>query len=163
MEEVVYRRYSRMIAEEQSLPQVVIIDGGKGQLGSAMQSIEKLGLQNSIQLIGIAKRLEELYFPGDPTPLHLDKKSETLKVIQQMRDEAHRFGITHHRKRREKGTIKTSLSEIEGIGPATAQALLKKFKSVKNIRQASIGELEDCVGKAKAQLILRHFSPEADA
>ena len=163
MEEVVYRRYSRMIAEEQSLPQVVIIDGGKGQLGSAMQSIEKLGLQNSIQLIGIAKRLEELYFPGDPTPLHLDKKSETLKVIQQMRDEAHRFGITHHRKRREKGTIKTSLSEIEGIGPATAQALLKKFKSVKNIRQASIGELEACVGKAKAQLILRHFSPEAEA
>ncbi|MBL7905922.1 MAG: excinuclease ABC subunit UvrC [Bacteroidales bacterium] len=163
MEEVVYRRYSRMIAEEQSLPQVVIIDGGKGQLGSAMQSIEKLGLQNSIQLIGIAKRLEELYFPGDPTPLHLDKKSETLKVIQQMRDEAHRFGITHHRKRREKGTIKTSLSEIEGIGPATAQALLKKFKSVKNIRQASIGELENCVGKAKAQLILRHFSPEAEA
>jgi len=163
MEEVVYRRYSRMIAEEQSLPQVVIIDGGKGQLGSAMQSIEKLGLQNSIQLIGIAKRLEELYFPGDPTPLHLDKKSETLKVIQQMRDEAHRFGITHHRKRREKGTIKTSLSEIEGIGPATSQALLKKFKSVKNIRQASIGELENCVGKAKAQLILRHFSPEAEA
>ena len=161
MEEVVYRRYSRMLAEEQSLPQVVIIDGGKGQLGSAMQSIEKLGLQNRIQLIGIAKRLEELYFPGDPTPLHLDKKSETLKVIQQMRDEAHRFGITHHRKRREKGTIKTSLSEIEGIGPATAQTLLKKFKSVKNIRLASAEELEASIGKAKAQLILRHFRPDA--
>lgn len=163
MEEVVYRRYSRMLAEGQSLPQLVIVDGGKGQLSSAMTSIEKLKLQDKIQLIGIAKRLEELYFPGDPTPLHLDKKSETLKVIQQMRDEAHRFGITHHRKLREKGTIKTSLSEIEGIGPATAQALLRKFKSVKNIKLTPLHELEAEVGKAKANLVFKHFHPDKNA
>lgn len=163
MEEVVYRRYSRMLAEGQSLPQLVIVDGGKGQLSSAMTSIEKLKLQHKIQLIGIAKRLEELYFPGDPTPLHLDKKSETLKVIQQMRDEAHRFGITHHRKLREKGTIKTSLSEIEGIGPATAQALLRKFKSVKNIKLTPLHELEAEVGKAKANLVFKHFHPDKNA
>jgi len=158
MEEVVYRRYSRMIEEGQPLPQLVIVDGGKGQLSSAMISIEKLGLQHKLQLIGIAKRLEELYFPGDPTPLHLDKKSETLRVIQQMRDEAHRFGITHHRKRREKGTIKTSLSEIEGIGPATSQLLLQKFKSVKNIKQASLEELEAAVGKSRAMVVFSHFN-----
>jgi len=163
MEEVVFRRYSRMLAEGQSLPQLVIVDGGKGQLSSAMISIEKLKLQDKIQLIGIAKRLEELYFPGDPTPLHLDKKSETLKVIQQMRDEAHRFGITHHRKLREKGTIKTSLSEIEGIGPATAQALLRKFKSVKNIKLTPLHELEAEVGKAKANLVFKHFHPDKNA
>lgn len=163
MEEVVYRRYNRMLAEGQSLPQLVIVDGGKGQLSSAMTSIEKLKLQDKIQLIGIAKRLEELYFPGDPTPLHLDKKSETLKVIQQMRDEAHRFGITHHRKLREKGTIKTSLSEIEGIGPATAQALLRKFKSVKNIKLTPLHELEAEVGKAKANLVFKHFHPDKNA
>ncbi|MFH1120824.1 MAG: excinuclease ABC subunit UvrC [Bacteroidota bacterium] len=160
MEEVVYRRYSRLLEEGQELPQLVIIDGGKGQLSSAMNSIEKLGLQERIRLVGIAKRLEELYFPGDPLPLHLDKKSETLKVIQQMRDEAHRFGITHHRKRREKGTIKTSLSDIEGIGPANSQALLRKFKSVKNIRQASFEELESAIGKSKAALVFGHFHPE---
>ncbi|KAF0199428.1 MAG: excinuclease ABC subunit C [Bacteroidetes bacterium] len=160
MEEVVYRRYSRLLEEGQELPQLVIIDGGKGQLSSAMNSIEKLGLKDRIQLIGIAKRLEELYFPGDSLPLHLDKKSETLKVIQQMRDEAHRFGITHHRKRREKGTIKTSLSDIEGIGPANSQALLRKFKSVKNIRQASFEELESAIGKSKAAIVFGHFHPE---
>ncbi|MBK6344643.1 MAG: excinuclease ABC subunit UvrC [Bacteroidales bacterium] len=160
MEEVVYRRYSRLLEEGQELPQLVIIDGGKGQLSSAMNSIDKLGLRERIQLVGIAKRLEELYFPGDPLPLHLDKKSETLKVIQQMRDEAHRFGITHHRKRREKGTIKTSLSDIEGIGPANSQALLRKFKSVKNIRQASFEELESAIGKSKAALVFGHFHPE---
>jgi len=158
MEEVVYRRYSRMIEEGQPLPQLVIVDGGKGQLSSAMISIEKLGLQHKLQLIGIAKRLEELYFPGDPTPLHLDKKSETLRIIQQMRDEAHRFGITHHRKRREKGTIKTSLSEIEGIGPATSQLLLQKFKSVKNIKLASLEELEAAIGKSRAMVVFGHFN-----
>lgn len=157
MEEVVYRRYSRLLNEEGDLPQVVIIDGGKGQLHSAYNSIEKLELQHKIQLIGIAKRLEELYFPGDALPLHLDKKSETLKVIQHMRDEAHRFGITHHRKKREKGTIKTSLVEIEGIGPASAQALLRKFKSVKRISEASSEELQQVIGKAKTALIVAHF------
>ncbi|NTW26630.1 MAG: excinuclease ABC subunit C, partial [Lentimicrobium sp.] len=158
MEEVVYRRYSRMIEEGQPLPQLVIVDGGKGQLSSAMISIEKLGLQHKLQLIGIAKRLEELYFPGDPTPLHLDKKSETLRVIQQMRDEAHRFGITHHRKLREKGTIKTSLSEIEGIGPATSQLLLRKFKSVKNIKLASLEDLEVVLGKSRASVVFNYFN-----
>jgi len=160
MEEVVYRRYSRMLEEGTPLPQVVLIDGGKGQLSSAMTSVEKLGLQGKMQLIGIAKRLEELYFPGDPLPLHLDKKSETLKVIQQMRDEAHRFGITHHRKRREKGTIKTSLSDINGIGPATAQALLRKFRSVKNIKAASAEELEAVIGKSKSAIVLAFFNPK---
>jgi excinuclease ABC subunit C len=161
MEEVVYRRYSRMLEEGQELPQLVVVDGGKGQLSSAMISIDKLGLRNKIQLIGIAKKLEELYFPGDPLPLHLDKKSETLKVIQQMRDEAHRFGITHHRKRREKGTIKTALSEIEGIGPSTAQALLRKFKSVKNIKSATMEELVVAIGNARAGIVYHYYHPEA--
>jgi len=162
MEEVVYRRYSRLLEEGSSLPQVVIIDGGKGQLSSAMTSIQKLGLQDKIQLIGIAKKLEELYFPGDPLPLHLDKKSETLKVIQQMRDEAHRFGITHHRKRREKGTIKTSLSDIGGIGSATAQTLLRKFKSVKNIRSATLDELKAAIGNNRAEIVYAHFAEEKE-
>lgn len=162
MEEVVYRRYHRLIEEDADLPQVVIIDGGKGQLSSAMSSIEKLGLQNKIQLIGIAKKLEELYFPGDSLPLHLDKKSETLRIIQQMRDEAHRFGITHHRKKREKGTIKTTLSEIEGIGFATSQTLLRKFKSVKNIRLAGLEELSAVIGKSKANIVYNYFRQESD-
>lgn len=160
MEEVIYRRYHRMLEEEKELPQLVVIDGGKGQLSSAMTSIEKLGLQNRMQVIGIAKRLEELYFPGDPMPLHLDKKSETLRVIQQMRDEAHRFGITHHRKRREKGTIKTALSDIDGIGPATAASLLKSLKSVKKIKEAKMEELEAVVGKSKAQLVFKYYHKE---
>jgi len=155
MEEVVFRRYSRLTEEGGSLPQVVIIDGGKGQLSSAMLSIQKLGLQDKIQLIGIAKKLEELYFPGDPLPLHLDKKSETLKVIQQMRDEAHRFGITHHRKRREKGIIKTSLTGIPGIGEATAAALLRKFKSVKAISGVPLEELQELTRKSES----RHCIP----
>jgi excinuclease ABC subunit C len=160
MEEVLYRRYHRLLEEEKELPQLVIIDGGKGQLSSAMSSILKLGLENRIQLVGIAKRLEELYFPGDPMPLHLDKKSETLKVIQQMRDEAHRFGITHHRKRREKGTIKTSLNEIEGIGPATAELLLRSLKSVKRIKEAKLEELVSVVGKSRAQIVHNHYHPQ---
>lgn len=160
MEEVIYRRYHRMLEEEKELPQLVVVDGGKGQLSSAMSSIEKLGLQNRIQLIGIAKRLEELYFPGDPMPLHLDKKSETLRIIQQMRDEAHRFGITHHRKRREKGTIKTALHSIEGIGPATAELLLKNLKSVKKVKEASLEELTNVVGKSRALLVYNHFHPQ---
>lgn len=161
MEEVIHRRYRRLIDEGCDLPQLVIIDGGKGQLSSAMLSIEKLGLQDKIQLIGIAKRLEELYFPGDPLPLYLDKKSETLRVIQQMRDEAHRFGITHHRKRREKGTIKTALNDIEGIGPATAQILLSHFKSVKKIRESNIEELEAVIGKSRAKLVFDHYRKES--
>lgn len=157
MEEVIYRRYKRVLEENLPMPQLIVIDGGKGQLSSAMASLEKLGLRGKIDVIGIAKRLEEIYYPGDSLPLYIDKKSETLRVIQQLRDEAHRFGITHHRARREKGTIRTQLTGIEGIGDATAQALLRKFKSVKNIQKASLQELQAAVGKAKGIVVHSHF------
>ncbi len=158
MEEIIYRRYSRLLEEDAPLPQLIIIDGGKGQLSAAMNSIEKLGLKGAITVIGIAKRLEELYFPGDSVPLYLDKTSETLKIIQQARDEAHRFGITHYRGKHRKSLISTELSEIKGIGPATAKTLLKKFKSVKRIKEAPIDELTALVGPAKAKIISDYFS-----
>ncbi len=158
MEEVVYRRYKRILDEEKELPKLIVIDGGKGQLSSAMSSLKKLGLQDKIPMIGIAKRLEEIYFPEDPIPLYIDKKSETLKLIQQLRDEAHRFGITHHRQKRQKETIKTTLTDIEGIGYNTAQKLLWKFKSVINIKKASEAELQAVVGKQKTKLLKDHFS-----
>ncbi len=161
MEEVIYRRYKRVLDENSPLPQLIVIDGGKGQLSSAMTSLEKLGLRGKVAVIGIAKRLEEIYYPGDSVPLYIDKKSETLKVIQQLRDEAHRFGITHHRQRREKGTIKTQLTGIDGIGDTTAQALLRKFKSVKNIQKASLEELQAVVGKSKAQMVTEYFHKSA--
>ena len=161
MEEIILRRYSRLLKEDEELPQLIVVDGGKGQLSSAVKSLKSLGLYGKITIIGIAKRLEELYFPGDPLPLYLDKTSETLKIIQQLRDEAHRFGITHHRKRREKGTIKSQLTSIDGVGFSTAQALLRKFKSVKKVKAATIGQLADVVGKAKAGIVFRHFHPEA--
>jgi len=157
MEEVIYRRYRRILDEEKPLPQLIVIDGGKGQLSSAMTSLTRLGLNGRIDVIGIAKKLEEIYKPGDPIPLYIDKKSESLRIIQQIRDEAHRFGITHHRKRREKGTIKTQLTDIEGIGFSTAQSLLWKFKSVKKISSASLEELQAVVGKAKAGIVYGHF------
>jgi len=160
MEEVIYRRYRRVLEENLPMPQLIVIDGGKGQLSSAMGSLEKLGLRGKIDVIGIAKKLEEIYYPGDSVPLYIDKKSETLKVIQQIRDEAHRFGITHHRQRREKGTIKTQLTGIEGIGDTTAQALLRKFKSVKNIRSASLEEIQAVAGKSKGQIVFDHFFKE---
>lgn len=150
MEEIIHRRYSRLLEEQKPLPQLIVIDGGKGQLSAALKSIDLLGLRGKITIIGIAKKLEEIYYPGDTLPMYLDKKSESLRIIQHLRDEAHRFGITHHRKRREKGTIKTQLTEIKGVGEATADLLLKKFKSVKRIREASIEDLEEVVGKAKA-------------
>ena len=158
MEEVILRRYSRVLEENQPLPQLIVIDGGKGQLSSAMNSLNKLGLGGKVDVIGIAKRLEEIYYPGDPLPLYIDKKSETLRIIQQIRDEAHRFGITHHRSRREKGTIKTELTSIEGIGDNTAQTLLRKFKSVKNIRKASLQEIQAAVGLAKGKLVFDYFT-----
>lgn len=157
MEEVIFRRYRRMLDEAQELPQLIVIDGGKGQLSSAMISLDKLGLHGKIAVIGIAKRLEEIYYPGDTAPLYIDKKSETLRIIQQLRDEVHRFGITHHRKRREKGTIKTELSEIKGIGETTAQALLIHFKSVKRIKEATAEELEAVIGKSRAEKVITHF------
>lgn len=157
MEEVIYRRYHRLLEEEKDLPQLIVVDGGKGQLSSALKSLEALGLRGKISIIGIAKKLEEIYYPDDSIPMYLDKKSETLKIIQQMRDEAHRFGITHHRSKRDKGTIKTVLTEIEGIGYTTAQALLRKFKSVKNIEKASEEDLQKIVGKAKTTILKAYF------
>ena len=160
MEEAVYRRYKRMLEEDESLPQLIVIDGGKGQLSSAVSSLKKLGIEHKVTVIGIAKRLEELYYPGDSYPLHLDKKSETLKVIQQLRDEAHRFGITFHRKKRDQGTLKTELEDIPGIGKATADKLLRQFKSVKKIREATEAELEKVLNKAQVKTLLTHFSPK---
>ncbi len=160
MEEVILRRYERVLNENISLPQLIVIDGGKGQLGAAMNSLQKLDLVGKIEVIGIAKRLEEIYKPGDPLPLYIDKKSESLKIIQQLRDEAHRFGITHHRNHRSKGTIKTVLTEIEGIGEATAVALLRKFRSVKNIESSSIEDLAAVTGKAKAEIVWNYFHSE---
>ena len=158
MEEIIYRRYKRVLEEEKPLPQLIVIDGGKGQLSAALNSLEKLGLRGSIVIIGIAKRLEEIYYPDDQVPMYLDKKSETLRIIQHLRDEAHRFGITHHRKRREKGTIKTALTGIEGIGEATSQLLLQKFKSVKNIQKATFEDLQEVVGKAKGKVVFEYYT-----
>ncbi|MCB0479790.1 MAG: excinuclease ABC subunit UvrC [Flavobacteriales bacterium] len=149
MKEVVYRRYKRLLEENESLPQLIIIDGGKGQLSSAVESLQELNLLGSITVIGIAKKLEEIYFPGDSYPLYIDKRSESLKLIQQLRNEAHRFGITHHRNRRSKGSIKSGLSEIPGIGEKTVESLLKKFKSVKRIKDASDEELATILNKTQ--------------
>jgi len=154
MEEVVYRRYKRLQDEAQDLPQLIVIDGGKGQLSSARKSLEKLNLHHTIAIIGIAKRLEEIYFPNDSIPLYLDKRSESLKVIQQLRNEAHRFGINHHRNRRSKSSLGTSLDGIEGIGPKTIQTLISHFGSVKRVFEANENELIKLVGQSKAQLIL---------
>ncbi len=158
MEEIIHRRYSRLLEEGKELPQLIIIDGGKGQLSAAMNSITKLRLRGEITVIGIAKRLEEIYFPGDSIPLYLDKTSESLKIIQQARDEAHRFGITHYRKKHQKSLVSTELSDIKGIGPATAKALLKEFKSVKRIKEADLKALEVVVGLAKGQIVFSFFS-----
>ena len=153
MEEVVYRRYKRLLDENESLPQLIIIDGGKGQLSSALKSIDALGLRGKIAIIGIAKRLEELYYPGDSVPLYLDKKSETLKVIQYLRNEAHRFGITHHRDKRSKAALTNSLESIPGVGEKTMIALLKHFKSVKRLQNATEKEISEVVGVSKAKKI----------
>ncbi len=153
MEEVVYRRYKRMLEEKQPLPQLIIIDGGKGQLSSALKSIDELGLRGKIAIIGIAKRLEELFYPGDSVPLYLDKKSETLKVIQQLRNEAHRFGITFHRDKRSKSALNSSVETITGIGEKTMLTLIKHFKSVKRLKLASEKEISEVVGISKAKKI----------
>ena len=158
MEEVIYRRYHRLLEEKKPLPQLIIVDGGKGQLSAALKSLEKLNLRGKVTIIGIAKKLEEIYYPDDSLPMYIDKKSETLKVIQRMRDEAHRFGITHHRKKREKGTIRTGLVEIPGIGKQTSEKLLTYFKSVKNIKAASLEELEKAVGRAKAVIVFGFYN-----
>ncbi|MBE9484220.1 MAG: excinuclease ABC subunit C, partial [Bacteroidetes bacterium] len=161
MEEIIFRRYKRLLDEKQPLPQLIVIDGGKGQLSAALKSLDKLGLRGKITIIGIAKKLEEIYYPGDSLPMFLDKTSETLRVIRHLRDEAHRFGITHHRKRMEKGTIRSELTDIGGIGFNTAQKLLWKFKSVKKIKEASEEQLAEVVGKAKAGIVYRYFHESA--
>ena len=160
MEEAVYRRYKRMLEEEGSLPQLIVIDGGKGQLSSAMKSLKLLGIENQVTMIGIAKRLEEIYYPEDPYPMYLDKKSETLKIIQQLRDEAHRFGITFHRLKRNKATLTTELSNIPGIGKTTSDKLLKHFKSVKRIKEASETELLALLNSKQAKALLEYFDKE---
>ena len=157
MEEVVYRRYKRMLDENQSLPQLIIIDGGKGQLSSALKSIDELGLRGKIAIIGIAKRLEELFYPGDSVPLYLDKKSETLKIIQQLRNEAHRFGITFHRDKRSKAALNSSVESIPGIGEKTMLTLIKHFKSVKRLKLANEKEISDVVGVSKAKKISEFY------
>lgn len=157
MEEVVYRRYKRLLDENQPLPQLIIIDGGKGQLSSALKSIDDLGLRGKIAIIGIAKRLEELFYPGDSVPLYLDKKSETLKVIQMLRNEAHRFGITFHRDKRSKAALNSSIEEIPGIGEKTMQTLIKHFKSVKRLKLATENEISSVIGLAKAKKITEFY------
>ena len=154
MEEVVYRRYKRLLEEKESLPQLIVIDGGKGQLSSAAKSLDKLGLIGKIEIIGIAKKLEEIFFFGDPIPIYLDKRSESLKLIQQLRNEAHRFGITHHRNKRSKNTFTTSLNEIEGLGEKTIEKLISHFGSVKKIKEAKKEELISLVGESKYHKIL---------
>ena len=155
MEEAVERRYSRMVTEGEALPQLIVIDGGKGQLGAALNALERLGLRGKIAVIGIAKKLEEIYFPGDPYPLHIDKRSSSLKVIQHMRNEAHRFGITHHRGKRSKRIVRTGLEEIPGIGPGTAKKLLTRFGSIKGIREAMPEDVVAEVGAKKAEVVLK--------
>ena len=157
MEEVVYRRYKRLLDEKEPLPQLIIIDGGKGQLSSSLKSLDKLGLRGQIAIIGIAKRLEELFYPDDPIPLYLDKKTETLKIIQQLRNEAHRFGITFHRNKRSKEALNTSMDAIDGIGEKTVIELLKNFKSLERIKLATFEELAEIIGPSKSKKIKEFF------
>jgi len=160
MEEAVYRRYRRLLEEGQSLPQMIIIDGGKGQLGAALKALEKLDLRGKVAIVGIAKRLEEIFFPGDSLPIYIDKRSESLKVVQFMRNEAHRFGITHHRNRRSKGALTSELTSITGIGPKTQEDLMKAFKTVSAIKGASMDSLVSVIGAAKAKIVHSYFSTE---
>lgn len=159
MREVLTRRYSRLMEEGQELPQLIVVDGGKGQLSAAVEALEGIGLRGKISVVGIAKRLEEIYFPGDSVPLYIDKNSESLRVVQHLRDEAHRFGITHHRNQRSKSAITSELDDIKGIGEKTRTALLSHFRSVKRIREASEAEIAAVVGPAKAKLIASALAP----
>ena len=163
MKEVLTRRYTRLMQEGEGLPQLVVVDGGKGQLSAAVEALEAIGLRGTIAVVGIAKRLEEIYFPGDSIPLYIDKNSETLRVVQHMRDEAHRFGITHHRNRRSKSQIVSRLDAIKGVGPQTSEALLKHFKSVKRIREATVEQLAEVVGASKAKIVSEGLKNEMPA
>lgn len=160
MKEVLTRRYTRLMQEGQELPQLIVVDGGKGQLSAAVEALDDMGLRGKIAVVGIAKRLEEIYFPGDSVPLYIDKNSETLRVVQQLRDEAHRFGITHHRNRRSKSALVGELDGIKGIGPKTAETLLQHFKSIKRLREASFDEVAALVGTAKATILAQNLSSE---
>ena len=162
MREVIERRYSRLLNEGAELPQLLVVDGGKGQLNAAVEVLDELGLRGKIATIGIAKRLDEIYFPGDSVPLYIDKNSETLRVIQRLRDEAHRFGITHHRNKRSKSQVRSALDDIKGIGPKTRTLLLKHFKSVKRIKEASEEEISMVVGAAKARVIIAALASTND-
>jgi excinuclease ABC subunit C len=162
MEEAVFRRYRRLLDEDQTLPQLVIIDGGKGQLGAALKSLKLLGIEKQMTVIGIAKRLEELYYPGDQYPMYLDKKSETLKIIQHLRDEAHRFGITFHRNQRSRKTFVSELDNIPGIGKVTVEKLLKTFKSVKKTREASDEELMKVLNLKQLKALKSYFGEKTD-
>jgi len=158
MEEVIFRRYKRMIEENQDLPQLIVVDGGKGQLSSAMKSLDKLGLREKITVIGIAKKLEEIYFPGDSVPIYLDKNSISLKIIQQLRNEAHRFGINFHRDKRSIEMLKSDLDSIKGIGETTKDILLKKFGSVETVKSSSLSDLEKAIGSSKARILVEYFN-----
>ena len=160
MEEVVFRRYKRLLEEDESLPQLIIIDGGKGQLSSALKSLDILGLRGKIAIIGIAKRLEEIYYPDDPIPLYLDKKSETLKITQYLRNEAHRFGITFHRNKRSKSAIQSELEQIPDVGKQTITTLLRKFKSAKRVKEASFNEIKEVIGNARALKVHQYYHPK---
>jgi excinuclease ABC subunit C len=160
MKEVVHRRYKRLTEEKRPLPQLVVIDGGKGQLNAALESIHELGLDGSMTLVGLAKNIEEVFFSGDKDALRLSYNSNSLKLLRQIRDEVHRTGITFHRNKRSKGTFKTELTEIGGIGPATADLLLKTFKSIKNIKSVGTVELQKLIGKSKAEILLGYFNKE---
>jgi excinuclease ABC subunit C len=163
MEEVVFRRYRRLIEEKSPLPQLVIIDGGKGQLNAALKSLDKLGIRGETAVIGIAKKLEEIYFPGDPVPLYIDKTSESLKLIQYIRNEAHRFGISFHRQKRSGAMTESALMHIQGIGPRTVEKLLTRFKSVKGIKEAGIDKISGEIGSAKASLVMDYLNRETKA
>ncbi|MFM7079502.1 MAG: excinuclease ABC subunit UvrC [Bacteroidota bacterium] len=162
MEEVITRRYSRLLEEQLPLPQLIVVDGGKGQLSAAVKALDNLGIYGKTAVIGIAKKLEEIYFPGDSIPVYLDKKGETLRIIQQLRDEVHRFGITHHRNRRSKQFTDSELATIKGVGETTAMDLLRHFRSVKKVKEASLDELTNIVGKSKGSLVFEHYHPKPD-
>ena len=158
MREVVFRRYSRMLNENKSLPNLIIIDGGKGQLSSSVSSLKELGIYDDVTIIGIAKRLEEIYFSGESTPIYIDKKSESLKLIQKLRDEAHRFSLRQYRNRRDNQFIDSELINIDGIGEKTAVSLMKKFKSVKNIKSKSLYDLKIAIGDKKGKIIYNYYN-----
>lgn len=162
MKEVLTRRYTRLMQEGLELPQLIVVDGGKGQLSSAVEALDEMGLRGTIAIVGIAKRLEEIYFPGDSVPLYIDKNSESLRVVQHLRDEAHRFGITHHRNRRSSSALVGELDGVKGIGPKTAEALLQHFKSVKRIKEASEADVAAVVGSSKAKILAAHFNSQEE-